>query len=217
LGYQAWVLLSVGGAFALYYVLSHWRPRSLASALGSAGWAVGSVVVLGSALVFPVAGTAYISGGFQNDRELDGLAFESRQNPDEYAGVRWLQENVEGAPVVLEGVGLDYTWAARVSTRTGLPTVLGWPKHEYRLQDTWKPLDERRKDVETAYNTTSLTKARAILDKYNVRYVYVGDFEHENYTEAGLAKFVGLGKIVFRQDKVTIYEVLREEESASER
>jgi uncharacterized membrane protein len=173
--------------------------------------------VLGAALVFPVAGTFYISGSFQNERELDGLAYESRQNPDEYAGVRWLQENVEGAPVVLEGVGLDYTWAARVSTRTGLPTVLGWPNHEYRLQDTWKPLDERRKDVKAVYNTTSLAEAEAILDKYNVQYVYVGDFERETYSEAGLAKFGGLGDIVFQQAKVTIYEVPREEEIASER
>jgi YYY domain-containing protein len=217
LGYQAWLLLSVGGAFGLYYLLSRWRPASLASALGSAGWAAGSIIVLGAALIFPVAGTFYISGDFQNSRELDGLAFESRQNPDEYAGARWLQENVEGAPVVLEGVGGDYSWAARVSTRTGLPTVLGWPQHEYRLQGTWEPLTERQKDVETAYNTTSLAEAKAILDKYNVLYVYVGDFERETYGAAGLAKFVGLGKVVFRQDKVTIYEVLRGEAAASER
>jgi YYY domain-containing protein len=217
LGYQAWLLLSVGGAFALYYLLSRWRPTSLASALGSAGWAAGSIIVLGAALIFPVAGTFYISSDFQNSRVLDGLAFESLQNPDEYGGARWLQENVEGAPVVLEGVGDDYTWAARVSTRTGLPTVLGWPNHEYRLQGTWTPLTERQKDVETAYNTISLTEARAILNKYDVQYVYVGDFEREAYSEAGLAKFVGLGKVVFRQDKVTIYEVLREEAAASER
>jgi uncharacterized membrane protein len=217
LGYQAWVLLSVGGAFALYYLLARWRPASLVSILGSAGWAAGSIVVLGAALIFPVAGTFYISDDSQKPLGFDGLAFERRENPDEYAGTRWLQENVEGAPVVLEGVGDDYTWAARVSTRTGLPTVLGWPQHEYRLQDTWEPLTERHKDVETAYNTTSLAEAKAILDKYNVQYVYVGDFERETYSEAGLAKFVGLGKIVFRQDKVTIYEVLRGEEAASER
>ena len=65
--------------------------------------------MLGAALIFPVAGTFYISGDFQNSRELDGLAFERRGNPDEYAGARWLQENVEGAPVVLEGVGGDYS------------------------------------------------------------------------------------------------------------
>ena len=85
------------------------------------------------------------------------------------------------------------------------------------MQDTWEPLNERQKDVETAYNTTSLAEAKAILDKYDVQYVYVGDFERETYNEAGLHKFVGLGKIVFRQDKVTIYEVLREEAAASER
>ena len=209
------MLLSVGGAFALYYLLARWRPASLLSVLGSVGWAAGSIIVLGAALIFPVASTFYISGDFENQRELDGLAFERRSNPDEYASVRWLQENVKGAPVVLEGVGADYTWAARVSTRTGLPTVLGWPTHEFRLQNTWEPLNERRKDVETAYKTTSLAEARAILDKYDVQYVYVGDFERETYKEEGLAKFVGLGKIVFRQGNVTIYKVLSEGEAAA--
>jgi YYY domain-containing protein len=218
LGYQAWLLLSVGGAFALYYVVSRLRPASLASALRGAGWAAGSIVVLGAALIFPAAATFYISNDFQNARELDGLAFERRGNPGEYAAVRWLQDNVKGAPVVLEGVGDDYNpTAARVSTRTGLPTILGWPTHEFRLQDTWEPLNERRKDVETAYNTTSLAEAKAILDKYSVEYVYVGDFEQQTYDEAGLHKFVGLGRIVFRQGEVTIYEVLREDEAASER
>jgi len=207
LGYQAWVLLSVGGAFALYYLLSRWRPASLASALASAAWAAGSIVMLGAALIFPVAGTFYISGDFQNRRELDGLAFERRGNPNEYAGARWLQDNIKGAPVVLEGVGADYTWAARVSTRTGLPTVLGWPQHVYRLRNTWEPLTQRHKDVETAYNTTSLAEARAILDKYDVEYVYVGDFERETYGEEGLAKFAALGRVVFQQGQVTIYQV----------
>ena len=120
--------------------------------------------------------------------------------------------------MILEGVGDDYDpSAARVSTRTGLPTVLGWPTHEFRLQDTWAPLNERKEDVETAYNTTSLATARAILDKYDVQYVYVGDLEHEIYSEAGLHKFVGLGEVVFRQGRVTIYEVPRQEEAASER
>jgi YYY domain-containing protein len=218
LGYQAWLLLSVGGAFALYYVVERWRPASLASALGGAGWAAASIVVLGAALIFPVAATFYISDDSQEPIGFDGLAFESQRNPDQYAAVRWLQDNVKGAPVILEGVGDDYDpSAARVSTRTGLPTVLGWPTHEYRLQDTWEPLNERKEDVETAYNTTSLAKAKAILDKYDVQYVYVGSFEQETYSEAGLHKFVGLGKIVFRQGRVTIYEVLREEEAASER
>ena len=47
--------------------------------------------------------------------------------------------------------------------------------------------------------------------------VYVGDFERETYSKTGLAKFGEMGEIVFRQDKVTIYEVSREEEAASER
>ncbi len=218
LGYQAWVLLAVGGAFALYYLVSRWRPASLPSALGRAGWTAGSVIVLGAALIFPVAATFYIGNDFQDPRVLDGLAFERLQNPDEYAAVRWLQENIQGAPVVLEGVGTDYDAnAARVSTRTGLPTVLGWPQHEYRLQGTWDPITERQQDVETAYNTTSLAEAQAILDKYDVQYVYVGDFERETYDEAGLAKFAALGQVVFKQDKVTIYEVTRGEAAASER
>ena len=100
-----------------------------------------------------------------------------------------------------------YTWAARVSTRTGLPTVLGWSEHEYRWRGSWEPQAGRREDVEQAYNTTSVEEARVILEKYDVEYVYVGDLERDTYAEVGLAKFAEMGEIVFQQGRVTIYRV----------
>ena len=95
----------------------------------------------------------------------------------------------------------------RISSRTGLPTVLGWPDHEHRWRGSWEPQGDRREDVELAYETTSVTEAAAVLEKYDVRYVYVGGAERDAYGEEGMAKFAELGEIVYQNPKVTIYRI----------
>jgi uncharacterized membrane protein len=50
----------------------------------------------------------------------------------DYRAIRWLQDNVKGSPVVLDGVpaGIQYAWYSRISIYTGLPAVVGWQWHE---------------------------------------------------------------------------------------
>ncbi|MDP2948369.1 MAG: hypothetical protein Q8P22_02375 [Chloroflexota bacterium] len=52
-------------------------------------------------------------------------------------------------------------------------------------------------------------EAKAILDKYDVEYVYVGRPEREVYGEEGPARFAALGRAVYQQGQVTIYRVER--------
>jgi len=47
----------------------------------------------------------------------------------------------------------------------------------------------------------------ALLDKYDVTYVYVGPTERDRYPSVGLEKFEWLLEPVFRQGEVTIYRV----------
>ena len=84
---------------------------------------------------------------------LDGMAYmhlaEHHENgatlqlADDYALIRWLQEEVAGAPVILEAQGpSEYRWGGRVSIYTGLPTLLGWRYHQtqQRTLATAKPV-----------------------------------------------------------------------------
>jgi uncharacterized membrane protein len=134
-------------------------------------------------------------------------------HPDEYDAIRWLNRNVSGTPVILEATGDGYTDYARISSRTGLPTVLGWPHHERTWRGSDEPLNGRQEDVRQAYTSTSPREAKDILEKYDVEYVYVGYLEKEAYGEAGLAKFSTFMEVAYRNDGVIIYRMPREVET----
>lgn len=219
LNYQAWLLFSISGAFGLHYVLSRWKLRETLMSTRRFAWVAITLVLIGAGLVYPVIGSMNRTYGFRVNPELDGLAFVSRTQPEEYQAIRWLSENVEGSSVILEAVGSQYLAFGHISSRTGIPTVLGWPEHEWRWRGSWEPQGGERPgdggwcpsvrcvDIEQAYKTTSVEEARAILERYDVEYVYVGPLERDSYGEAGMAKFVQIGEVVFQQGGVTIYRV----------
>ena len=106
--------------------------------------------------------------------------------------------------VILEATGNPYSYFARFSANTGLPTVLGWANHEglWRGHDT--TVMSRRDDVMRIYNAPSLEAVSPVLDKYGVRYILVGDVEREEHP-AGLAKFGSL-PIAFQSGGTVIYK-----------
>jgi len=206
LNYQAWMMLSVSGAVGLHYVLSRWRAGRLTN-VGRFAWATAGIVLIGAGLVYPVTGSMNRTNGFRSHPNIDGLAVMKNANLDEYEAIQWLRDNVRGTPVIMEAIAGDYSTLARVSARTGLPTILGWPEHEQRWRGSWDPQKGRKEDVERAYKTTSLEEAKAILEKYDVKYVFVGDLEGEVYGKEGLAKFAQLGQVAFQRDHAIIYRI----------
>ena len=67
-------------------------------------------------------------------------------------------------------------------------------------------------DVSRIYSTTDATEALGLLERYGVRYVYLGETERNYYPEEGLVKFAemaraGTLRTVYQRDGVTIYEV----------
>lgn len=136
----------------------------------------------------------------------------------DYEIIRWLQENVKGSPVIIEGRSLasEYRWNTRITIYTGLPSVLGWNFHE-RQQRTFDPLprlvEQREANIKYFYNTASIVDAVRILRQYGVTYVIVSDMERIMTTPEGIAKFdsmvrLGLLKVVFDQEGGLIYETV---------
>src|SRR5206468_2310491 len=109
--------------------------------------------------------------------------------------------------VVLEAVGDDYSNAARISTFTGLPTVMGWIGHEGQWRGADPQIQQRQKDVETIYTTSDSEEARRLLRQYEVRYVLVGGLEQSRYTKnpSDLRKFGRFMRTAYHTGNTTIY------------
>ena len=173
-----------------------------------------AAVVFAAALVYPVLVTFDRAGGFTNDQTMDGLDFLRRTDPLEHEAIEWLNDNVSGTPVILEAFGSDFSEAARVSSRTGLPTVIGWLNHERQWRgdpDLFSaaetPFTARPLEVARLYNTPVVGEAQLFMDKYDIEYVYVGRLERELYNFDGLVKFREFMDVVFDNGGVTIYRV----------
>ena len=154
-----------------------------------------------------MAGTYARKDGFSHAPHLGGLRWLARvgaRRPG--ARSRGCATTRRGGSVVLEAVGDDYSafGHARISTFTGLPTVLGWPGHE--LQWAHDP-GTRRADVDRMYSTTDAAVARPLLERYGVRYVVVGPIERADHGDAGVAKWDALGRRVFDREGTTVWRL----------
>jgi YYY domain-containing protein len=211
LSVQAWVFLALAAAYGLHFMLANWRPRRMPARLAGSLWLAASVVVITAGLVYPVISTFARTNGFSGYRTLDGLAVVERFEAQEYEAILWLNSSVHGTPVILEAAGPEYGPFGRISARTGLPTLIGWPSHEYKFRGSWDPQAGRKEAVERLYTTTDLAEARAVLDQYDVTYVYVGPLERQQYDGPGLSKFARFMDVVFQNQEVTIYKMTKED------
>jgi uncharacterized membrane protein len=226
--FQAWSLLSLSAAAALGWLLS--RPRR-----DNAAWTVwncGLIILVFGAALYPITAT----NAKVNDRmtanaphTLDGMDYmaftrfsdgpdggkeqEMDLNQDYYA-IRWVQQNIQGSPVIVEANTPEYRhWGTRFTIYTGLPGVIGWNWHERQQRaltpDTW--VFERIAAVQAFYRTTSPEQAQAFLKKYNVGLIVVGQLERIYYPGSGLEKFIQLDGVlwdkVYDEGDTVIYKV----------
>jgi len=209
--YQGWTLLGLAAGYATLRVWrilrDHFAPIF--------AWSAAAVLTAGA-----LGGAAYTYYAPQSaiqdfgDRSLNGAQWLSSQHPGDYAAIRWLQQHVSGQPVELEATGAEYnedqTDSARISTFTGLPTVMGWAGHEYQWRGNEPEIQTRVADVNTIYGTRSSARAAALLHQYHVRYVVVGDSERmctkdRCFSPAALAKFGHFMRQAYRSGGTTIY------------
>jgi YYY domain-containing protein len=198
--FQAWVLLALAAAYAVWVVSNHLRG------VGGLLWRLALAGLILAGLVYPVLAIPNKTGNFSAQPTLDGMAWLEGAHPDDYAAIRWLQANAPDSAVILEASGGSYSYYGRVSALTGLPTVLGWDFHEYQWRGSYNEPAARKPDIDILYNSVDLAQTLTLLDKYAITYVYVGSLEREQYSPTGLAKFGRLMDVVYQHGEVTIYQ-----------
>jgi len=200
--YQAWLLWGIVAAYGIAVLMQELRGK----------WAfiigVGLVIILGVALVYPLYGVWDVTSGFKPAAgyTLDGNSYLASWTPDEVAAVLWLEAAQYG--VLVEAVapgGGSYTDFARVSECSGLPTVLGWVGHEQQWRGGGKEIGTRQEDIQILYSSRDWNETQAILQRYGIRYIYLGQRERSTY-RVYEGKFQRYLTPVFQQGDVVIYQ-----------
>jgi uncharacterized membrane protein len=218
---QAWVMFSISAAVALGWLARRSARDQLLHLVRPAWIAVLAILVL-AAVAYPLLASKGKIGLRFTDMplSLDGMQYMDAARyiddgsdlnlPADAGAIRWLQDNVVGTPVVLEGRSPVYRWGSRISIYTGLPTILGWDVHQGQQRAGYTSMiQERIADVERAYASTNPQETLGILRKYQVRYVVVGGLERKYYPASGLDKFRSMPglQLAYDVDGVQIYEV----------
>lgn len=230
---QVWLFLSIAGGVAFACLLRASKEFSKSTRII---WYTPCAILLFVAALFPIMGTR----GRSFDRmapdlplTLDGLEYMTQSSHFEHSPqtgkaaridlsvdhklIRWLQENVEGSPVIIEGRrrSSEYYWNGRISISTGLPSVLGWNFHQ-RQQRTFHPMtlwvEQREKNIEQFYNTADIDIAVDIIHHFDIKYVIRSGLEEVQSTDEGLEKFdrmlnLGLIRVAYMTEGGLIYEV----------
>jgi len=137
----------------------------------------------------------------------------------DYEAIRWLQDNVQGSPVIVEVNCSEYRWCTRYTIYTGLPGVVGWNFHQRQQRALIPPnlITDRVDQIGVFYTTSEIEVARAFLEKYDVSYIIVGQLERNVHPPVeglpdGFAKFEQFDgmywKEVYRNQGTVIYEVM---------
>jgi YYY domain-containing protein len=198
--YQAWMLLSLAAAFAVAYLLQNLRGTMTIIFRIVIG------LVIFSGLLFPIFGVLTKTNNFKpyGGFTLDDFDRIIRENPDEAAAIEFLRSVPDG--IITEAIGGGYSAYARISMFTGLQTVLGWTGHEAQWRGSYEPQGSRMDDITKLYTTNRWDEAQSIIEKYNIRYIYIGGLERASMP-VNEEKFKSHLKSIFKEGSVEIYEV----------
>ncbi len=197
--YQAWILFGLSAAYAVVDLLEGLKPA------GKIVFAVPMSVLFVCAMIYPYfcVTTKVQSAASGTVITLDGANYLKRTGAD-WEALRWLEKAEEG--VVLEMVGSSYGSDNLMSTFGGLQAVLGPAGHESQWRGGYEEIGSRADDVQKIYETRSWDLAEQLLDKYHVRYVYIGTSEKNAYNIQSL-KFDRNLTLVYDSDGCQIYQV----------
>ncbi len=202
--FQAWVLLAIAGAYSVYWSTTAAVLRRVNWARPI--WAAGLAILVAAGAYYPLAAAYTKANLLAVPPTLDGADFIARSQPGDYGAIQWLNANVKGAPVILEATGGEYSDFGRISTFTGLPTVLGWGGHELQWRGNYTEPGKREPDIETMYRSADVQLVRSLLTKYGVKYVIAGRMEREKgYDAISLGKFRGFMDVVYDSGGTVIY------------
>jgi YYY domain-containing protein len=183
---QAWLLLAI--ALPALVEIGFRRPRFRVMAIGIVG-VLALPHLVGMALP-PIAGQPV---------GLDGLSW---MDTGDRELVRHLRTQPRGVSLV-EAVGGAYTEYARISSASGVPSVLGWANHEL----VWRgheavgnETNRRRQLIETIYRSADPAAVADAVAETGADFVVIGALETRDFNPDQLDAIRRAGKVEFEAD-----------------
>ena len=203
--FQVWILFGFVSSIGFSLIYKYINKNKIMI------WISLLILIIAPGLIYPYGTLRSVTNNFSAKPSLDGMTYFSQYYPDDWAAIQWLQENVDGVEVILEGTKGAY-WvdgpSSRISMATGLPTVIGWVNHEGQWRGKYfEQISHREQDIRSIYETSDWNLAKSLLEKYTVRYVIVGSFERQEYSNLSEHKFEKNTAPIFKQGDIVIYEI----------
>lgn len=214
--YQAWLMFSVAGAYAVYVIAADERLRGRLTAVRGAMTAMAGVILL-LGLLYPVLGyhnRMMIESGRAAAAEPSALTLDGGYTlvgADDYFAITCLGAMIDGdAVVVAEAIGPAYNSGyGRVGALTGIPIVLGWENHEgqWRGPTYGQVVGSRPTDIAELYTDLRWDIAEQIIERYGIDYIFYGISERNQYGSVGEDKFRENLEVVCERGNSRFYRV----------
>lgn len=229
--FQAWVIWGIACGYYVFYII-----QKIFSVQVRINFAL-LLIYLTPILIFYLASISYIaeavndfysffkysngrnfsfermvegkSGDLVIYKTLDGNDYIRERYPEDYAAINWINENVEGQPVILEAVGGAYTYFSRISTNTGLQTPMGWPTHQWQWRDNSDVVFKIQDEVNSLYSSPTDARFQEVVKKYKVEFIIVGGKEREIAPNLNESIFEKYARVVFEEGETRIYQINR--------
>jgi len=234
-GYHTWSLLSIACVMLLSLTLSEGTRRvtrktaALPAGLSTKIAKVAIAAAVFASLFYPYQALRQFYGLTSSqrlDQGLDGMAFMRREGPGDYEAIEFMRHAIRERSVVLEAAGDSYQYFGRVSAFAGSIAPVNWLTHEWgwrldsaaaakalpkqQVETGYGKISAIANDVREIYETHEAERARVLLERYGVRYVYLGALERNTYKNLSDAKFRALGQTIYEAGGVTIFEIRSE-------
>ena len=201
LGYQVFILMTFVTVYTLTKAIQNGKKQI---------WGiVGIVPLLYLVFIYPRFSIKSYFGDIRwdNYKGLNGVTWIKNNYPDNYAVMNWIARNIPSGtqPVILEANGDSYTDYNMFSAFTGLPTVAGWTVHEWLWREGYTPIANRAEEVRKIYEDGDIQESLEFLNKYQVKYIVISNFEKEKYPGLNIYKINQLAKPVFTSGDTTLY------------
>jgi YYY domain-containing protein len=205
--YQSFMMLSLSSGYIIVRLFLAYKSVILNRPyLRFVYWLIGLLIFVLISL-YPYSAINSYFGDLKVYSGINGTNYLKSLYSSDFEAIQWINNNIKGQPVILEAQGDSYTDYARVSSNTGLPTVLGWTVHEWLWRGTYDIPAPRIPEIQRMYESRNIEETKSLFKKYNATLVFVGNLERQKYPKLNEDKFKSLGKIIFEKGTTRIYKI----------